>query len=41
VRYTAVPEDRGFLRLPDWTVLRPDDPIVRRVAEAVNVRRAA
>jgi hypothetical protein len=41
LRYTAVPEDHGFLRIPDWTEIRRGEPIVRRVAEAVNGRRTA
>jgi hypothetical protein len=41
VRYTAMPEDRKFLTVPDWVLIRPSDPIVRRVTTALDGRRKA
>jgi hypothetical protein len=41
LRYTAMPDDRGFLTVPDWVKLRPSDPIVRQVTAALNDRRRA
>jgi hypothetical protein len=32
IRYTAVPDDRGFLTTPDWTLIRPSEPIIKRLA---------
>jgi hypothetical protein len=31
VQYEAVPEDRGFLTVPDWTEIKANDPKLRRL----------
>jgi hypothetical protein len=32
VRYTALPEDRRLLTVPDWRLIRPNGPVSRRLA---------
>jgi hypothetical protein len=36
VRCTALPEDRRFLTVPDWRLLRPNEPAIRRLRALVK-----
>jgi hypothetical protein len=34
VLYTALPDERGYLTVPDWTMVRAGDPVVKRMLAA-------
>jgi len=34
IQYEARPEDRGFLAVPDWTEVRANQPLIRRILAA-------
>jgi hypothetical protein len=34
VRYMPIPDERGYLTVPDWTEVRANDPVVRRILAA-------